>query len=74
MKHATSAREDLCPRCGHPGGSWSEGGLRWAVCQDCMDGDRRYRQDMRRQRGDLYGNAIEQDDHSKHGRRPRRPD
>ena len=30
-----------CPRCGEPtSGSWSEGGLRWAVCEACMDAER----------------------------------
>jgi hypothetical protein len=71
MERVIVTREDPCPRCGQPGGSWSEGGLRWAVCGDCMDQDHRYRQDMRRQRGDLYGDAIERDDHCKHGRQPR---
>lgn len=26
-----------CPRCGTPtSGSWSEGGIKWAICEDCM--------------------------------------
>ena len=30
-----------CPRCGKSStGSWSEGGLRWAICEDCMRKDR----------------------------------
>ena len=30
-----------CPRCGRlTNGSMSEGGLRWAICDDCMDDDR----------------------------------
>lgn len=29
-----------CPRCGQPtNGSISEGGLHWAICDDCMDDD-----------------------------------
>ena len=27
-----------CPECGkETSGSWSEGGLKWALCEDCMD-------------------------------------
>lgn len=30
-----------CPRCGRPTtGAYSEGGLKWAICQGCMDADR----------------------------------
>jgi hypothetical protein len=30
-----------CPRCGQPTeGSWSEGGLLWAICDDCMRRER----------------------------------
>jgi len=30
-----------CPRCGQStDGAWSEGGLRWAICEECMQ-DRR---------------------------------
>jgi len=30
-----------CPRCGQPTtGTYSEGGLRWAICDACMDADR----------------------------------
>ncbi len=30
-----------CPRCGQlTSGSWSEGGLKWAICDDCMNADR----------------------------------
>lgn len=26
-----------CPRCGQPtDGAWSPGGLRWAICDECM--------------------------------------
>ena len=26
-----------CPRCGKPtDGAFSEGGLKWAICEDCM--------------------------------------
>lgn len=26
-----------CPRCGEPtNGAFSEGGLRWAICEECM--------------------------------------
>lgn len=29
-----------CPRCGQPtNGAWSEGGLLWAICDDCMSAD-----------------------------------
>ena len=29
-----------CPRCGRQtDGSWSEGGLLWAICEDCMEAD-----------------------------------
>jgi len=31
-----------CPRCGQlTAGAWSEGGLRWAICEDCMGADHR---------------------------------
>lgn len=41
-----------CPRCGQSTtGAWSEGGLRWAICEDCMTRDREkldeYVQEMR---------------------------
>ena len=27
-----------CPECGKPTeGSWSEGGIKWAVCEDCLE-------------------------------------
>jgi len=27
----------LCPRCGKAtDGAWSEGGLKWAICEECM--------------------------------------
>ena len=30
-----------CPRCGQlTTGSWSEGGCRWAICEDCHERDR----------------------------------
>ena len=30
-----------CPRCGQPtGGAWSEGGLQWAICEECMRKER----------------------------------
>ena len=30
-----------CPRCGQPTeGAWSEGGIRWAICEDCMSRER----------------------------------
>jgi len=26
-----------CPRCGRlTTGAWSEGGVKWAICEDCM--------------------------------------
>ncbi len=29
-----------CPRCGQlTSGAWSEGGLLWAICDDCMSAD-----------------------------------
>lgn len=35
------ATEYPCPRCNRlTTGSWSEGGLRWAICEDCMAYDR----------------------------------
>lgn len=38
---ATPAPEHPCPRCGRPtAGAFSEGGLRWAICEDCMAKDR----------------------------------
>jgi len=34
--------EHACPRCGKPTeGAWSEGGLKWAICDDCMEQIRR---------------------------------
>lgn len=31
-----------CPRCGkETDGSWSEGGLKWAICEECMEQDRK---------------------------------
>ena len=31
-----------CPRCGKPtSGSYSEGGAHWAICEDCMEQDRK---------------------------------
>ena len=36
-----------CPRCGEPtDGAWSEGGLRWAICDACMQEQR----ELQRQR------------------------
>jgi len=33
-----------CPRCGQStSGSYSEGGCRWAMCDDCMNAERRHR-------------------------------
>ena len=30
-----------CPYCGKPtSGTWSEGGLKWDICQDCMDAEK----------------------------------
>lgn len=29
-----------CVRCGQEAGAFSEGGLRWAICEDCMAADR----------------------------------
>lgn len=30
-----------CPRCGNStDGSWSEGGLKWAICDNCMNEER----------------------------------
>jgi len=30
-----------CPRCGEmTDGSWSEGGLKWAICEECMRQER----------------------------------
>lgn len=30
-----------CPRCGElTRGSWSEGGLKWAICDECMAKER----------------------------------
>jgi hypothetical protein len=30
-----------CPRCGKlTDGAWSEGGLKWAICDDCMRNER----------------------------------
>jgi hypothetical protein len=38
-----------CPRCGqYTEGAYSEGGLRWAICDDCMDADRRRAEEERR--------------------------
>jgi len=38
-----------CPRCGQStSGSYSEGGLKWAICDDCMDADRRHAEEERR--------------------------
>ena len=55
-----------CPRCGESTpGAYSEGGLRWAICYSCMDQDRKYRETMRWQHGDEYGDAIEFDEHNK---------
>jgi len=35
-----------CPRCGNPtDGAFSEGGIRWAICEDCMNDDRRREDD-----------------------------
>ncbi len=29
-----------CPRCGQlTSGAWSEGGLKWAICDNCMSAD-----------------------------------
>jgi hypothetical protein len=29
-----------CPRCGRETtGAWSEGGIRWAICPECMSDD-----------------------------------
>jgi hypothetical protein len=37
-----SVTEHACPRCGRmTSGTISEGGLRWAICDDCMDAQRR---------------------------------
>lgn len=34
-------REHECPRCGAlTTGAYSEGGLRWAICDDCMRRER----------------------------------
>ena len=31
------SREHPCPNCGQATlGAYSEGGLRWAICEDCM--------------------------------------
>lgn len=31
-----------CPRCGkETQGSYSEGGIRWALCEDCMNDDKK---------------------------------
>ena len=33
--------EHPCPRCGQPTpGAYSEGGVRWAICERCMESDR----------------------------------
>ena len=38
-----------CPRCGQPTtGAFSEGGLRWAICEDCMEKDRQRQESDRR--------------------------
>lgn len=59
-----------CPRCGaFTTGSWSEGGLKWAICEDCMRRDRASRDDLERQRGDEIRRATEHDDWSKHAAR-----
>lgn len=30
-----------CPRCGtETDGAWSEGGLKWAICEECMQEER----------------------------------
>jgi len=30
--------EHPCPRCGEPTyGTWSEGGVKWALCERCME-------------------------------------
>ena len=34
-----------CPRCGQPtSGSYSPGGLKWAICEACMDTDLTYQE------------------------------
>lgn len=34
-----------CPRCGiETDGAWSEGGLKWAVCERCMHQDHHNRE------------------------------
>jgi hypothetical protein len=31
-----------CAQCARPtGGTWSEGGARWALCEDCFEGELR---------------------------------
>lgn len=30
-----------CPHCGRPtSGAWSGGGVKWAVCEECMEADK----------------------------------
>ena len=39
--HRALGVDHLCPRCGLPTpGAWSEGGLRWALCDECMRRER----------------------------------
>lgn len=40
--------EHPCPRCGEPtGGAYSEGGLRWAICERCMAEEREASREQR---------------------------
>ena len=67
-----SDKEWRCPRCGKPtSGSWSEGGLKWAICDECMGADRRDppgpgdsedRDDLEDYRGDEDEPEPEEDD------------
>ena len=51
-----------CPKCGRPTeGAWSEGGLRWAICEDCMEAERREARlaEARGRRGQGGNRALE---------------
>ena len=51
-----------CPRCGKKtDGEWSEGGLKWGICEDCMETERRMAQDNYRSTDDRLSNGLCED-------------
>lgn len=54
-----------CPRCGEATeGAVSQGGIRWAICETCMDEDQRWGNDqdaVRDRLRDLHFSILDED-------------